>query len=88
VPKHELSRRFQDDRNIKWVFWIARMLGLVTDDGERFVLTERGAFWIHLLQNHYVLNDIDKVWSTAMKEPWPGRIESPHRAQVARRRCQ
>lgn len=46
--------------NIKWVFWIARMSGLVTDDGERFVLTERGAFWIHLLQNHYVLNYIDK----------------------------
>ena len=37
-------------------------------------LTERGAFWIHLLQNHYVLNYIDKVWRAAMQDPWPERI--------------
>jgi coproporphyrinogen III oxidase-like Fe-S oxidoreductase len=74
VPKHELMRIFQDDTKIKWLLMLARKMGMMTEEKDHYVLTERGAFWIHLLQNHYVLNYIDKVWSTAIKEPWPGRI--------------
>jgi oxygen-independent coproporphyrinogen-3 oxidase len=75
VPKHELTRIFKDDIRIKGMLMLARRLGMLTEEKDRYVLTERGSFWIHLLQNHYIINYIDKVWSTAMKEPWPGRIE-------------
>jgi len=34
-----------------------------------FTLTERGCFWIHLVQNYFVLNYINKVWYNAMKDP-------------------
>jgi coproporphyrinogen III oxidase-like Fe-S oxidoreductase len=75
IPKKELARRFVNDVNISRMLWLARRLGLLTDEGNDYVLTERGSFWIHLIQNYYVLNYIDKVWTRAMKEPWPGRIE-------------
>lgn len=75
VPKHELSRIFKDDVKIKRMLMLARGLGMLIEEEDRYVLTERGSFWIHLLQNQYVINYIDKVWSMAMKEPWPGRIE-------------
>lgn len=63
--------------SIKWkvIFNLIRLMGLVKVDQNQIVLTERGAFYIHLLQNYFILNYIDKVWSVAMKEPWPDRVE-------------
>ncbi|MCP4680688.1 MAG: hypothetical protein GY854_35445 [Deltaproteobacteria bacterium] len=51
-----------------------KTLGLCEQRREKLTLTERGAFWIHLAQNQYVLNYIDKVWTTAMANPWPEAI--------------
>ena len=39
------------------------------------VLTERGAFWVHLLQNHFILNYINKVWTISMRESFPKEIK-------------
>jgi len=75
IPKKELARIFKNDAKIKGMLALARSLGMLTEEDDCYVLTERGSFWIHLLQNHYVINYINKVWSTAMKEPWPARIE-------------
>ena len=75
VRKADFERRFADDARLRWLLQLALHLRLVTDDGSDFVLTERGAFWIHLMQNYYVLNYIDKVWTQSMREAWPGRIE-------------
>ena len=74
VPKQELHQVFAEQARILWLFRLASELGVMTDEGDHYILTERGSFWIHLMQNHYILNYIDKVWSTAMQVPWPGRI--------------
>ena len=74
VSKQELNQVFAKQARVLWLLRLARVLGMVTDAGDCYDLTERGAFWIHLLQNHYVLNYIDKVWRTAMRNPWPKRI--------------
>jgi oxygen-independent coproporphyrinogen-3 oxidase len=74
VPKKELNHRFDSDTNVRRIFWAAERLGLLTDEGDQYALTERGSFWIHLFQNYYILKYIDKVWGRAMMEPWPGRI--------------
>ena len=68
VRKADFERRFADDARLRWLLQLALHLRLVTDDGSDFVLTERGAFWIHLMQNYYVLNYIDKVWTQSMRE--------------------
>ena len=75
VPKAGFERRFADDSRLRLLLQLAVLLRLVTTNGGDYVLTERGAFWIHLMQNYYVLNYIDKVWSRSMREAWPGRIE-------------
>lgn len=64
-----------ESRKIARFLRYARLLGLCKSHGDYIHLTEPGAFWLHLLQNYFILNYIDKVWSAAMKEPWPGRIE-------------
>ena len=75
VGKDQFSRLFANEHLARWLLWLALRLHLLADDGEWYDLTERGSFWIHLLQNYYVLNYIDKFWTRSMREAWPGRIE-------------
>jgi hypothetical protein len=75
VPKTGFEQRFADDTKLRLLLRIASHLHLIADAGDDYVLTESGAFWIHLMQNYYVLNYIDKVWTRSMREAWPGRIE-------------
>lgn len=75
IPKDDFASRFARDVKLNRFLWLALHLRLITDTRDDYVLTERGAFWIHLMQNYYVLNYIDKVWSRSMRNAWPGRIE-------------
>ena len=75
IPKDGFARLFATDMRLKSLLSLARGLHLLTDNGNSYVLTERGSFWIHLLQNYYILNYIDKVWATSMRDPWPARVE-------------
>ena len=47
-----------------------RILGFVKGE----VLTERGAYWTHLLQNQYMLDYINRVWSVSRNLPFPSGI--------------
>jgi oxygen-independent coproporphyrinogen-3 oxidase len=37
-------------------------------------LTEPGAFWLHLAQNHFALNYVNSLWTKARREPWPQAV--------------
>ena len=75
VSKALFADLFRGDAWISRLLWLALRLQLMFDVGDRYVLTERGSFWIHLLQNYYVLNYINRVWTRSMRDAWPGRIE-------------
>lgn len=75
IPKDRFAQLFAADRRLKSLLGLALRLHLLTDSDNGYVLTERGSFWIHLLQNYYILNYIDKVWTTSMRDPWPARVE-------------
>lgn len=75
IPKAQLWERFRrDGKKVRRLLALARLLGLCEEEDERFSLTESGAFWLHLLQNYFALDYIDRVWSVAMAEPWPNEI--------------
>ncbi|NTU70697.1 MAG: radical SAM protein [Coriobacteriia bacterium] len=37
-------------------------------------LTDAGAFWLHLAQNHFALSYVNTLWTAARTEPWPARV--------------
>jgi len=75
ISKERLFEIFVDkDKRIRPLLWLAGLFGLHEEDAEQIYLTERGAFWLHLMQNYFALNYIDKVWSVAMNEAWPTEI--------------
>ena len=54
---------------------LARMLGWLRREGTDWVLTDRGAFRFHLLEGHYTLAYIDRMWSLMGREPFPPGME-------------
>ncbi len=44
------------------------------DDGERIVLSDRGAFWLHALQDIASIDYISKLWGTSKEIAWPEKV--------------
>ena len=75
VPTAALHARFARDRRaLRWLR-AAQLGGLLRQNGQSWRLTERGAFWIHWMQNQFVLRYIDTVWRRALSDPFPEHIE-------------
>ena len=70
----ELSEVFGKDKKVSLLIKLMKLSGMLTQENNNFSLTERGSFWVHLAQNYFMLNYIDKVWTNAMKEAWPEKI--------------
>jgi len=37
-------------------------------------LTEPGSFWLHLIQNHFALSYVNRLWTEARMEAWPKSV--------------
>ena len=48
--------------------------GLLDRDGSAYRLTDRGAYWFHLIEQKYTHQYIDKTWRICGTEAWPRRI--------------
>ncbi len=72
----ELYRRFgSEDKKLKHLIKTLKFLRLAEERDGNITLNDSGAFWVHLLQNYFALNYIDKIWTAAIKHPWPGSID-------------
>jgi coproporphyrinogen III oxidase-like Fe-S oxidoreductase len=75
VPKEGLLKMPpRINRKMYALLGLLKVLGFLTEDGSSFQLNEKGAFWVHLAQNHFSLRYINTIWSVAMKEPYPEEI--------------
>ncbi len=76
--RSDFERRFGKKFNEiygKCIKWFS-LFGLIKkDDGDRIVLTDRGAYWLHSIEDLFSLNYIGKLWGTSKQEPWPKRVE-------------
>jgi len=56
--------------------WLRAMeqVGLLVRSEEYLKLTEPGAFWLHLAQNHFALTYVNTLWTRARREPWPQAV--------------
>jgi oxygen-independent coproporphyrinogen-3 oxidase len=53
---------------------IVEQAGLAVRHDGYSVLTEPGAFWIHLVQNYFALSYVNRLWTEARREPWPQAV--------------
>ncbi|MCX6096502.1 MAG: hypothetical protein NT125_07335, partial [Candidatus Bipolaricaulota bacterium] len=57
----------------RWLRVVERA-GLAVRNGQYLELTEPGAFWLHLVQNHFALDYVNTLWTKARREPWPQAV--------------
>ncbi|MDP2744034.1 MAG: hypothetical protein Q8P00_03075, partial [Dehalococcoidia bacterium] len=64
----------QDTRKARRWLRAMEQAGLMVHNGGFLELTEPGAFWLHLAQNHFALNYVNTLWTRARREPWPQAV--------------
>jgi oxygen-independent coproporphyrinogen-3 oxidase len=57
--------------------WLSTFInvGLAERRNGTYELTDAGAFWLHLAQNHFALSYVNTLWTAARRTPWPERVE-------------
>lgn len=78
IPRGQMFELFNMDnktiRKVKHLLSLIKILGMAEEKEGQIVLNERGAFWLHLMQNYFSLNYINKVWSAARETPYPPEV--------------
>jgi oxygen-independent coproporphyrinogen-3 oxidase len=78
VPKKEYIAHFGNYINddFGWMLRIIRVLNFVEyEDHGVLVLNKNGAHWVHLVQNYYALDYVNRIWSVAQEEAWPDKVK-------------
>lgn len=75
IPMNALDEELGDDaRKARRLLAAVRGVGLAARHSDTLELTEPGAFWLHLAQNHFALSYVNTLWTAARQEPWPDAI--------------
>jgi oxygen-independent coproporphyrinogen-3 oxidase len=54
---------------------LVSLLGLFgEDDGDEIVLSDDGAYWLHVLQDLFSIEYISQLWGTSKQVPWPRKV--------------
>jgi oxygen-independent coproporphyrinogen-3 oxidase len=72
--RSDFRNRFAEDFNEIYGKYIKifSILGLIKrDDGNEIILSDKGTFWLHALEDLFSLDYISKLWGTSKQEPWP-----------------
>ncbi len=75
--RSDFKKRFQKNFDEVYGKYIKlfSFFGLIKeDDRDRIILSDRGAYWLHSVEDLFSINYISKLWGTAKKEPWPQKI--------------
>jgi oxygen-independent coproporphyrinogen-3 oxidase len=62
------------DRDYSLVFALLRLLGMARRSARNWHVTERGAIWMHRLQQLFSITYIDDRWAQCKPEPWPQAV--------------
>ncbi len=75
IPMGLLDEELGDDAD-KARRWLSavRHAGLAQRVNGSLELTDSGAFWLHLAQNHFALSYVNTLWTAARKTPWPEAV--------------
>jgi coproporphyrinogen III oxidase-like Fe-S oxidoreductase len=75
--RSDFKRRFDKEFDEVWGKYIKlfHLFGFVKeDDGNEVILSDKGTFWLHALEDIFSLDYISKLWGTSKQEPWPEQV--------------
>jgi len=75
--RSDFRKRFEKDFDEIYGKYIKlfSLFGLIKkDDGNEVILSDKGIFWLHALEDLFSLDYISKLWGTSKQEPWPEKV--------------
>ena len=54
--------------------WLLKLLGFLSDDGERITLSDRGSYWLRAGEDILSIDYISKLWGASKREQWPDKV--------------
>ena len=74
--KSDFRKRFGEDFNrVYGIFTrIFSTIGFLSEKGDEVVLSNRGAYWLHVLQDLFSIEYVSKLWGISKRDPWPSRV--------------
>ena len=74
--KEDFKTRFGKDFDTVYGRYVklSALLGFLSDDENRVVLSDRGAFWLHALEDLFSINYVGRLWGDLKQNPWPQRV--------------
>jgi oxygen-independent coproporphyrinogen-3 oxidase len=74
--KGDFQKRFGEDFNRIYGKYRKPLafLGFLKYDGQRIVLSDKGTYWLHSLEDLFSIAYISKLWGTSKQEPWPEKV--------------
>jgi oxygen-independent coproporphyrinogen III oxidase len=62
--------------DFKFIFLIMKLLGFIEEENKDYLqLNMKGIFYIHLIQNIFALDYVNKIWSVCQKEKNPKEVQ-------------
>lgn len=77
IPFNDYKILFNSNvkKDFKSIFFIMKLFGFIKKENEEYLqLSKRGIFYIHLLQNMFALDYVNKIWSSCQKERNPKEV--------------
>lgn len=63
-------------KDFGFILKLIKIMGFIEYEDENIIkLNTKGSHWIHLIQNYYALEYVNKIWSVSKNNPWPDRIK-------------
>ena len=74
--KSQFKKRFGTDLDAIYGKYLKplALLGFLKDDGRQIVLSDRGTFWLHALEDLFSIQYISRLWGTSQQDPWPWQV--------------
>ena len=76
IEKSDFRKRFGKDFDEVYGKYVKLLapFGCLRDDGERIVLSDRGTYWLHVLEDLFSIEYVSRLWGTSKQEPWPEKV--------------
>jgi coproporphyrinogen III oxidase-like Fe-S oxidoreductase len=71
--KSDFRKRFGVDFDGVYARYVKPLsaAGLLREDGDEVILSDAGAYWLHVLQDLFSIDYVSRLWGTSKQEPWP-----------------
>jgi len=74
--KKDFMKRFGKDFNKIYGRYVKLLspLGFLKEKEDQVVLSDKGTYWLHVLEDLFSIDYINKLWGDSKQDPWPTKV--------------